>query len=89
MYNNLVRLNIVDGLKTIVPDVAEKWDIAPDGLSYTFKLRSGVLFHDGTPLTSADVVATLQPDDLPAAGRRQPRSKIASRRSRRWRRWTR
>ncbi len=58
MYNNLIRLNIVDGLKTIVPDLAEKWDMTPDGLSYTFKLRSGVQFHDGTPLSSADVVAT-------------------------------
>jgi len=58
MYNNLIRLNIVDGLKTIVPDLAEKWDMTPDGLNYTFKLRSGVQFHDGAVLTSADVVAT-------------------------------
>ena len=68
LYNNLIRLNIVDGLKTIVPDVAEKWDMTPDGLTYTFKLRSGVLFHDGTPLTSADVVATHNRSIFPPQG---------------------
>lgn len=68
MYNNLIRLNIVDGLKTIVPDVTEKWDVAADGLTYTFKLRSGVLFHDGTPLTADDVVATYNRMILPPQG---------------------
>jgi ABC-type transport system substrate-binding protein len=58
MYSTLVRLNPADGLKSIVPDVAEKFEVAPDGLSYTFTLRSGVQFHDGTPLTADDVVAT-------------------------------
>ncbi|MDQ6602883.1 MAG: ABC transporter substrate-binding protein [Chloroflexota bacterium] len=57
-YNSLIRLNLVDGLKTIIPDVAESWQMSADGLTYTFKLRSGVLFHDGTPLTSDDVAAT-------------------------------
>ena len=37
------------------PYVAESWDVAPDGLSYTFHLRPGVKFHDGSSLTSADV----------------------------------
>jgi len=68
MYNNLIRLNLVDGLKTIVPDVAEKWDVAADGLAYTFKLRGGVLFHDGTPLTSDDVVATYNRMIFPPQG---------------------
>ncbi len=68
MYNNLIRLNIVDGLKTIVPDLAEKWDMTPDGLSYTFKLRSGVQFHDGAPLSSADVVATYNRMIFPPMG---------------------
>jgi len=57
-YNNLIRLNLVDGLRTIIPELAESWQIAPDGLMYTFKLRSAVQFHDGTPLSSDDVVAT-------------------------------
>lgn len=68
LYNNLIRLNLVDGLKTIVPDVAQSWDVSPDGLIYTFKLRSGVLFHDGSPLTSADVVATYNRMIFPPQG---------------------
>ena len=39
----------------MVGDLAQSWTVAPDGMSYTFKLKSGVKFHDGTPLTSADV----------------------------------
>ena len=58
MYNNLVRHNLVDGLQTIVPDLAASWEISEDGLAYTFALREGVTFHDGTPFTAADVVAT-------------------------------
>ena len=58
MYNNLVRMNPVDGLRTIVPDLAASWEAAPDGLTYTFKLREGVKFHDGAPFTADDVVAT-------------------------------
>lgn len=68
LYNNLIRLNLTDGLRTIVPDVAEKWDMATDGLSYTFKLRSGVQFHDGTPLTADDVVATYNRRIFPPPG---------------------
>lgn len=58
LYNNLIRYNLVDGLKTIVPDLAEKWEMSSDGLTYTFKLRSGVKFHDGTSFSADDVVAT-------------------------------
>ena len=42
------------------PQLAEKWDVSPDGKMYTFKLRSGVTFHDGKPLTSADVKFTYE-----------------------------
>ena len=48
-----------------------EWKIAPDGLTYTFKIRPGIQFHDGSPLTAADVKATLRQDHLPARGRPQ------------------
>jgi peptide/nickel transport system substrate-binding protein len=37
------------------PNLASSWEIAPDGKSITFKLREGVVFHNGAPFTSADV----------------------------------
>ncbi|MFD3487419.1 ABC transporter substrate-binding protein [Streptomyces sp. NPDC058665] len=40
-------------------DLAKSWTISDDRLSYTFSLREGVTFHDGTTLTSADVLASL------------------------------
>ena len=45
--------------KTMTPDLAESWDISPDGKTYTFNLRRGVTFHDGRPLTSKDVKYSL------------------------------
>jgi peptide/nickel transport system substrate-binding protein len=68
LYNNLVRFNPADGLKTIIPDLAESWKISPDGKVYTFKLRDGVKFHDGTAFSSADVVATFSRIIFPPAG---------------------
>jgi peptide/nickel transport system substrate-binding protein len=41
----------------IVPDLAESWTISDDGLTYTFKIRTGVKFHDGTDLDAAAVKA--------------------------------
>lgn len=43
-----------------IPALAESWVAAPDGKSITFKLRPGVKWHDGKPLTSADVKFTLE-----------------------------
>jgi peptide/nickel transport system substrate-binding protein len=53
IYDQLVRVN--DAGTAIEPALAEKWEIAPDGLTYTFHLRQGVLFSDGTPLKASDV----------------------------------
>jgi peptide/nickel transport system substrate-binding protein len=43
----------------LAPMLAESWSPNDDGSVWTFKLRPGVTWHDGTPFTSADVVATL------------------------------
>lgn len=60
--------NVYQGLVTrdgdddnaIVPALATEWTVSPDGLTYTFTLRPGVTFHDGSELTAADVVSSLQ-----------------------------
>ena len=58
-YNTLLRIDPTDRTGTRpVPDLAESWTISPDGLTYTLKLRQGVRFHDGSPMTSRDVKAS-------------------------------
>lgn len=52
MYNGLVEL---DDDANPVPGLAESWEITEDGAVYTFTLRDNVVWHDGTPFTSADV----------------------------------
>ena len=47
-----------DAKMKVIPDLAQSWDM-PDPLTYIFHLRRGVKFHDGRPLTSADVKFTL------------------------------
>ena len=47
-----------DNFPNLVGDLASEWKMSDDGLVYTFKVRQGVEFHDGTPLTSADIKAT-------------------------------
>jgi len=54
-YSGLVRAN--ENLE-MVGDLAEEWSFSDDGLVWTFKLREDVRFHDGEPLTSADVKYT-------------------------------
>ncbi len=56
-YNLLVKFDPQNYPK-VVADLADSWTISPDGLKYTFKLHSGVLFHDGSLLTSRDVKAS-------------------------------
>jgi peptide/nickel transport system substrate-binding protein len=56
-YSTLLRFNL-DKFPEVEGDLAKSWTVAPDLMTYTFKLHEGVKFHDGTPLTSADVKAT-------------------------------
>jgi peptide/nickel transport system substrate-binding protein len=44
----------------VEPCIAQKWDVSADGLTYTLNLRPNVKFHDGSAVTAADVVASLQ-----------------------------
>lgn len=55
IYEPLITL---DNESKIQPCLAEKWEIADDGITYTFHLKKGVKFHDGEELTADDVIAS-------------------------------
>ncbi|GGG80905.1 ABC transporter substrate-binding protein [Salipiger pallidus] len=63
--DSVLYANVFEGLTRftetgeIVPGLAERWDISEDGLTYTFHLRDGVTFHDGTTMDAEDVKFTL------------------------------
>src|SRR3984885_15438659 len=57
-YRRLIRPNLTDATK-IDGDLAEKWDVSKDGLTFTFHLRRGVLFDSGKPLTAHDAAFSL------------------------------
>jgi peptide/nickel transport system substrate-binding protein len=67
LYSTLLQLDPYHYPK-IIGDLATEWKIAPDGLTYTFKLHPGVRFHDGSPLTSADVKASYDKIVFPPPG---------------------
>jgi len=68
-YNTLLRIDPTDRTGTRpVGDLADSWTISPDGLTYTFKLRQGVRFHDGSPMTSRDVKASYDKIIFPTGG---------------------
>ena len=57
LYDGLVEL---DGALNIQPCLAESWAVDEAGLTYTFRLREGVRFSTGNPVTAADVVHSLE-----------------------------
>ncbi len=65
VYDGLLRVT-KDG-SGVEPALATSWETSPDGLTWTFQLRPGVMFSDGTPLTSNDVKVSL---DLARGGNR-------------------
>jgi peptide/nickel transport system substrate-binding protein len=68
LYDGLFMKTIPDGLRTVTPLLATDWDISGDGLTYTFTIREGVQFHDGTPLTVDDVVVSFRRMAMPPEG---------------------
>jgi peptide/nickel transport system substrate-binding protein len=56
-YSTLLKFNTAHYPK-VIGDLARSWEVSADKLTYTFKLHDGVRFHDGSPLTSADVKAS-------------------------------
>jgi peptide/nickel transport system substrate-binding protein len=76
MYNTLLRYSPLDGGKTVIPDLAYKWEVSSDGLTYTFHLREGVKFHDGALLTADDVKASFDHIISPPPGILSPRKGV-------------
>jgi peptide/nickel transport system substrate-binding protein len=64
-YGYTIRYMIYDtlveeaGISNFIPGLAESWEVSDDGLVWTFKIREGVTFHDGTPLTAEEVAWSL------------------------------
>lgn len=56
IYSGLMRKS-ADG--RLFPDLAEKYEISKDGLTYTFTLKDNIFFHDGKPITASDIIFTL------------------------------
>ena len=68
-YNTLMRVDPNDRTGTkFIGDLAESWTASADKRTYTFKIRQGVKFHDGTPLTSRDVKASYDHIIFPTPG---------------------
>lgn len=73
----LLQDNIYEGLvqyapgtpeRKIIPDLATSWTVSPDSKTFTFQLRQGVVFHDGTPFTSAAVGPSFDRDSAVNGG---------------------
>jgi len=71
-YSSLLRVDPAN-YNRLLPDLAERFDISEDGRTVTFQLRSGVIFHNGMPLTAEDVVYSLERVRNPPKGIVSPR----------------
>ena len=65
IFNGLVKFN--ENLEPI-PDLAEHWEVSPDGKTYTFFLRQDARFHDGRPVTAGDIKYSWERACSPATG---------------------
>jgi len=59
LYDRLLRFDLVDPSK-IYGSIAESWSVSADGKTYTFKLKPGLKFHSGNPVTAADAAYSFQ-----------------------------
>ena len=66
-YSLLLKIDAAN-YPQVAGDLAESWSVSADQRTYTFKLRKNVKFHDGSPLTSADVKASYERIARPPAG---------------------
>ncbi len=60
IYAALVRIEIEDEKFVTIPELAESWELAPDGKTWTFQLRKELVFANGDPLKADAVVYSLQ-----------------------------
>jgi len=65
VFSGLVAL---DPNLRLVPDLAESWNVSPDGMTYTFQLRRNAKFHDGRAVTAQDVIFSWERAASPALG---------------------
>lgn len=65
VYNRMVNL---DSSFQPIPELAKSWSVSSDGLTWTFNLEQGVIFHDGRPMTAKDVVFSFRRLLDPAVG---------------------
>ncbi|HEV8531398.1 MAG TPA: ABC transporter substrate-binding protein [Methylomirabilota bacterium] len=72
LYSTLLQFDPYN-YPNVIGDVASEWKISPDGLTYTFKIRGDIRFHDGSTLTAADVKATYDKIVFPPAAVRSIR----------------
>jgi peptide/nickel transport system substrate-binding protein len=56
----LISSDVKDGRMVVTPGIATEWEISSDALTWTFTIRDGVKFHDGTDLTAEDVLWSLR-----------------------------
>ena len=66
--NCLEGLIYMDAEMNYAPALATEWEISPDGLTYTFKLREGVKYHDGSDFTAEDVKFSIETTQNPDIG---------------------
>jgi len=68
IHATLISSEVTEGRKAMAPGIASKWEVSSDGLTWTFTIRKGAKFHNGTEVTAEDVLWSLQHIIGPKAG---------------------